>query len=192
VALRIALFDNDNEFLETRTELLKRVGFTVYTASSLIEARKVLEEVWIHVAVLDIRLENDRDEGDISGLDLARDARYQTIPKIIVTNYPTYEQVVTALGPRLRDLPPAVDFLAKKGGAEALVDAIKKAANTFTKINWSLKTHWGGQGLSYAALAGHLNPSGDISQLVDGTAELEDLFRVLFSQYTQITIQLLP
>jgi DNA-binding winged helix-turn-helix (wHTH) protein len=42
--------------------------------------------------------------------------------------------------------------------------------------------------LSYAALAGHLNPSGDISRLVDGAAELEDLFRILFSQYTQITI----
>jgi DNA-binding response OmpR family regulator len=188
MTLRIVFADNDAEFLDIGSKLLQQAGFVVHAAGSVAEAREILEKVWVHVAVLDIRLEDDKDEGDISGIELAKDVLYETIPKIIITNYPTYEHVKAALGPRLPDLPPAVDFLAKKDGIEALIETIEKVSNTFAMINWSLRTHWEKQGLSYAALAEQLTSSRKTSYLVDYATEIEDLFRMLFAQYSQITV----
>lgn len=190
MTLKIVLADNDVDFLETYSLHLRRTGYTVHSAGSAAETRHILEQEWIHIAVLDKRLEDNQDEGDISGIDLARDAQYQTIPKIILTAHPEdWRHVRDALSTQHRDFKPAVHFLSKEEGAEALIKAIEETANTFLNINWSLKTHWRTQGLSYIGLAEQLTPSGETSQLIDRAAELEDLFCMLFSVYSQITIE---
>ena len=91
-------------------------------------------DVWIDIvevgnvdlAILDIRLENDDDEKDLSGLLLVKEMAH-SVPKIILTGFPSYETVRDALQPSLEGLPVAVNFVAKQEGAEAMLRAVRVA-----------------------------------------------------------------
>ncbi len=122
----IILFaDNDKEFLETRCEFLEQEGFRIIPALDPAEAKRILDQGNIHLAILDLRLLNDDDEKDLSGLNLAKRST-PVIPKIILTRFATVEAVREALGPQLDGLPPAVDFVGKQEGPQALLTAIRK------------------------------------------------------------------
>jgi CheY-like chemotaxis protein len=120
----ILFADNDPDFLKTRAEFLEQEGYLVVPATSVTEAQRKLEIGGIGLAIIDIRLENDDDEKDTSGLVLARDVA-RSVPKIILTGFPSYQYVREALQPQLDGLPAAVDFVAKQEGPEALLRAIK-------------------------------------------------------------------
>jgi len=122
----ILFADNDPDFLETRREYLEREGYIVTTASTPLEAKNLLLHGRIDLAVLDIRLEHDDDERDTSGLVLAREVAL-SVPKIILTGFPSVEAARDALGTRLDALPPAVDFISKLDGPKELVNAIGDA-----------------------------------------------------------------
>jgi len=124
--MNVLFADNDAFFLTTRAEFLEKAGYQVWQAPSLAEAKRLLQEGHIHLAILDIRLENDDDEKDVSGLTLAKDPAYRSIPKIILTGFPSYEHVREALGPVLDGLPPALDFVSKAEGPERLIDAVTR------------------------------------------------------------------
>ena len=122
----IILFaDNDEEFLATRRAALEQEGYKVVSALNPEDARNILERGGIDVVILDLRLINDNDEKDLSGLNLAKRVA-PSIPKIILTHFPTVEAVREALAPQLEGLPPAVDFVAKQEGPQALLTAIRK------------------------------------------------------------------
>jgi len=136
----IILFaDNDADFLKTRAEFLRQEGYHVIEAANSTEARQRLEAGGIDLAILDIRLEDDDDEQDVSGLWLAKETAEkvptivtsgfmeQMVPKIILTGFPSYENVREALSPKVGGLPPAVDFVVKQEGPEALLAAIRRA-----------------------------------------------------------------
>lgn len=178
--LRVALVDDDIDFLGSLAETLRRGGFTVFTAVSGAQARQLLDEQWLHVAVIDVRLVSD-DEDDISGIELAREERYRTIPKIILTGYPSWERAREALGPRLDGPPAADDFVVKREGSEALIAAIHKVVNARLGINWSLVPQWG-PGLSYLALVLRVDPTLAQSEQVARAEELADLWRMLLTK----------
>lgn len=122
----ILFADNDPDFLRTRSEFLEQEGYLVVPAADPTEARRKLEVGGIDLAILDIRLVDDDDEKDVSGLTLAKEVA-RTVPKIILTGFPSYEYVREALRPQLDGLPAAVGFVAKQEGTEALLDAIGRA-----------------------------------------------------------------
>ena len=135
----ILLADNDDDFRKTLTEFLEQEGYHIIQATNPTEARQRVEAGGIDLAILDIRLEDDDDERDLSGLWLAKETAEkvptivtsgfmeQMVPKIILTGFPSYENVREALAPRVGGLPAAVDFVAKQEGPEALLAAIRKA-----------------------------------------------------------------
>lgn len=125
---RILFSDNDPDFLKSQKEFLEQEGYEVILAANPTEARRVLELGRVDLAIIDIRLVNDSDEKDISGLTLAKETA-SSVPKIILTGFPTYEAVREALGPALEGLPPAVDFIAKQEGPEPLLRAVRKVLN---------------------------------------------------------------
>ena len=121
---RTILFaDNDPDFLETRKESLEKAGYRVITATNPTEAKEALEQEQVDAAILDIRLKDDQDDRDMSGLTLAKGTA-PTIPKIILTAFPSYEKVREALGPGYEGKAAAVDFIAKQEGPEALLQAL--------------------------------------------------------------------
>lgn len=123
--ITILIADNDSDFLETRCAFLRREGFNVKSALGLMEAKCVLEQEEIDLAILDLRLVNDADEKDFSGLELAKDVAPE-VPKIILTNFPAYSAVREALRSRLAGSPVAVDFVAKPDGLQELLTSVRR------------------------------------------------------------------
>ena len=70
----------------------------------------------VDLAILDIRLRDDDDEKDTSGLKVAREAK-SLIPKIVLTGYPTPELAREALTAVYGE-PLAVGFVGKAEGPE--------------------------------------------------------------------------
>lgn len=123
--INLLVADNDEDFLRVSSEFLEEEGYKVLTAADPIQARQMLEHDKIDLAVLDLRLVNDSDKKDLSGLELARDVA-PAVPKIILTSFSTEGIARQTLRPALDGLPPAVDLLPKQEGWDALATAIRR------------------------------------------------------------------
>lgn len=128
----ILFADNDPDFLTTRAEFLEREGYQVIPAANPTEARRLLEQGGIDLAILDIRLVDDDDDKDTSGITVAKEVA-RSVSKIILTNFPSYQAVREALGPAPDGLPSAVDFLDKKEGPEKLLAAVRQVFRSTEK-----------------------------------------------------------
>jgi predicted nucleotide-binding protein len=121
----ILFADNNPDFLSTCKEFLENAGYRVVTAANPTQARQVLKEKHIDLAILDLRLQNDNDGRDESGLWLAKEV-VSFVPKIILTGFPATESARAALRPDM-GLSVAVDYLGKDEGPDALLNAVRKA-----------------------------------------------------------------
>jgi len=178
---KIILFaDNDPDFLQTRSEFLANKGYQVLPASSPAEAERLLKENRIHLVILDIRLVNDDDEKDMSGILLAQQESFRNVPKIILTNFPspfTFRSV-------LKSQP--IDYVIKGEGPQALIDAVDNAFTHHVRINWSLTLDW--KVTNPFALVSRIEPGLEGERLLNRAEELEDLFRRLFYEKDRIRI----
>ena len=112
--------------LKARAELLEENGYRVIQAASPGEAERIMREGHVDLAILDIRLVDDTDEKDVSGLKLAAEiARF--LPKVIMTDYPNSQNTSAALKRQLDGLPSALEFVDKQGGTEVLLEAVRLA-----------------------------------------------------------------
>jgi DNA-binding response OmpR family regulator len=183
---RILIADNDSLFAEGCAEFLENSGYRVKTVFNFTDAGAALEKGDVHLAILDMRLINDRDDNDLSGLILARSSD-PLIPKIILTAYQRWDLVRGALGPAEAEPPAAVSFVAKQEGLDVLLSYVQRTLENFAGRNWSLDIKWcASDRLSLLTLIEpQLNP-GDLETRAD---ELEDLFRILFRSHSQIRVE---
>ncbi|HKZ34762.1 MAG TPA: response regulator, partial [Patescibacteria group bacterium] len=185
----ILFVDNVESFLRERSEFLEAAGYKVLKATSLEEAVNFFEEARVHLAILDIRIEDDVDDYDTSGIELANNERYKAIPKIMLTGFPTYEAVRNTLSSRVGEKSAAVAFLSKSEGPEIMVQAVKEAFAQHVRINWDLVIKWiEGSPIDFPYCVTHIEPELEKTLLPDRIDEFEDLFRKLFFEYEQITI----
>jgi len=127
MAQGVILFaDNHPEFLYCRKTWLEQAGYSVLTASNPQEARSILNSTHVDLAILDIRLEDDNDEKDISGLLLARGIA-RSVPKIMLTRYPSVDGVRAALSPNVPGGAVAADYIAKSDDHTAFLRAVEVA-----------------------------------------------------------------
>lgn len=123
----ILLIDNDKAFLEGKSEILEIAGYNVLTASTTAEAREIIQDQYPNLVLLDIRLINDDEPRDESGLGFAYYLHNQGIPFIIVTGYPALGIArQTLLSDDLHG-PLAIDFLGKDESNEKLLQSIERA-----------------------------------------------------------------
>lgn len=122
----VLLADNSLEYSRSLAELLKIEGYQVVLAANSTEARRLLEQGGIDLAILDLRLSEDDDTQDLSGLELAQDIA-PSIPKIILTAYPSIQVVREALKQHLDGLPIATDFVTKVDGPNAILSSIERS-----------------------------------------------------------------
>lgn len=187
----VLLADNDKDFLSLLGEYLTDAGYAVIYAESVESARAALDHRRLHVAILDIRLTDDDNPEDISGIQLAQESAYADIPKIILTNHPTYQTAVKALGSP-GGKPGAVDYLTKnvKEISElinSLTDALETLFQKNLPINWKLGIEWEDSlPITISGLASLLY--GEEYYLPERALELQDLLRKFFTNYDQITI----
>lgn len=128
----ILVADNDPDYLETIRDFLQKEGFRVLPAAEPAEATRVLEKDGVDLAVLDVRLLNDNDPKDVSGLSIAKRVAPH-VPKILLTRWPTYQDVREGLGSHLDGMPSAVDYVAKQEGPQSLLTAINRTLHLVTR-----------------------------------------------------------
>jgi DNA-binding response OmpR family regulator len=184
---RVLLADNDPDFLDTRAEYLETSNYVVLKAHTPGEARKLLTDAHVHLAILDIRMINDDDDRDTSGLTLAKDPTFRSIPKIMLTGFPSYEYVREALSPTSGGPPAAVQFLARHEGPEVMLQVVAEVLSQHTRLNWNLAINWP-ETLSLFYLATLIEPELNGSLIANRAGELADLLRRLFYESSQITI----
>src|ERR1700677_3404259 len=122
----ILVADNHAGFVGQVRQYLERNGFLTFGAETPKAAREALRTHRVDLAILDLRMVNDEDPDDWSGIEIARDIA-PMVPKIVLTAYPCVRAVREALSPALRDVPAAVDFLSKKQGLPMLLEAVRVA-----------------------------------------------------------------
>ena len=183
---RILFVDNDPDFLATRAEFLERADFHVSKATTLVDAEKHLRDGWIHLAILDIRMMNDDDEKDVSGMMLINADFTRTITKIVLTSFNT-----PLVGDLVRAAQRAqlvtIDVIEKAEGPDALITAVNKAFADHVRINWNLAIDW--KARDAFSLVRLIEPNLEGERLLNRGEELEDLFRRLFYEKDHIRIQ---
>jgi len=125
----ILLADNNQHFAEVQAEVLKTEGYQVLIALSPVQARELLGQGGIDLAILDLRLANDDDERDRSGLVVAKEVA-PSVPKILLTAYPAMDAAREALRPSPDGHSIAMDFIDKYQGPKALIDSIERLIAT--------------------------------------------------------------
>ncbi len=123
---KILLVDDNASFRSTVREFLELHGYEIFEAGDATTAKSIVESQDLALVIIDIRLINNDDEDDLSGLVLAKQLPSR-LPKVMLTAYPTYQAVREALGPALNNVPPAVGFIAKQEGLNALLTAVRLA-----------------------------------------------------------------
>ncbi len=124
----ILLADNNLNTLHLTQAFLESNGYIVFSASSPSDVLQLAFTQEIDLILLDVRLEDDGDERDMSGVNLAKALNGKiATPIIIVTHFESVEVVREALRRRHGWPSPAVDFVTKQEGFSALLTAIEKA-----------------------------------------------------------------
>lgn len=186
---RILIADNIKGFVDGRAEILERAGYQVVKAYTVEQARTHLEQTWLHLAILDLRLMEEDDDNDRSGLDLAVDTRFASIPKIILTGFPSWETARVALGISDGGFQPAVAFCSKTDDINEFIETVNKAFHTHVKLNYDLVCHSKmGIPQPFHWLASFLSHPGQPCTFEDRVVELEDLFRRLFEKDHELLI----
>jgi DNA-binding response OmpR family regulator len=107
----ILIADNSAPFLATQKEFFERKGYQIITASNPADAKRLIRDKRVNVAMVDLRLVNDTDKKDFSGLDVAKTAK---VPVILMSDFPASSEVIRkALNTVSKDKAPVVDFLEK-------------------------------------------------------------------------------
>jgi len=176
---RVLVVDNDPVVRSSVQQLLETRGFEVLSASSAQEAQAILRTEPIHLALLDIRLEDDTDPNDTSGLDLAEEMD-PTVARIMLTGYASYEHTRRALGHRI-DTIPALDVISKKDPPATWLGAVERAFRERLGINFELRDDLI-EGLSYVSMAAELELDMEEAEAETVPWQLRELLRKLFAE----------
>jgi CheY-like chemotaxis protein len=136
-AKRILLVEDLEQFHGPITRWLQEEGYCVATATSYAEAFSRLESDHFHVAIVDVRLEEE-DENDEEGMKLLEDMETMQLrgvmPSIILTARATKENILAAWHER-----GVFRFVEKKPGYRSqLMEAVRQAFDEELGINFAL------------------------------------------------------
>ncbi len=190
--LRVLVVENDPQWRQDHVRNLKDWGYAPYAAEPSPDAPDPFQSLWenaiakarlhrCHIALVDMRLRDDDDSGDITGLKLVPELA-PTV-SIIVSGYGDRKTVREALKSP-PDVPErAHDFVAKEDGPNALKQVIKEMEQLYWR--WQkVEIQWP-TGLSPAHLVAQLYP-GDQDVPVD---QVEAVLGLLFREARRIILE---
>lgn len=123
----LVLIDDDPDYLNITGRFLEGKGFETIRKTDPKEALEVLRRVTVTAVLLDLRLINDSDNRDHSGLDVAAKIAElkKPIPVFLLTQFRDHEAARLALATRLRHRPLVVDIILKQDGLEKLIAVLE-------------------------------------------------------------------
>ena len=119
-AMKLMLVDDEERFLVTTQKLLIKKGFDVVTAASGAEALEKLNQKYIHVVILDVKMPGM--DGNETLKEIKR--RFPLVEVIMLTGHATVESAIDGLK------SGATDYLMKPAEID---DLIAKAREAFQK-----------------------------------------------------------
>jgi len=133
----ILFVENDQTFGETGCDLLKRCGYRCLRAITPVQAEASLKSHQIDAAIIDVRLRDEEDREDWSGLTLARTVAERGIPVIILSAYDTKEDIDRAFDVA-PDVPPPYGFVSKNrpDWSKCLTQMLEEALSEKKKSWW--------------------------------------------------------
>lgn len=122
---KILLVDNDGDFRGTRREFLEQSGYEVTESATVEAARTALAAGPPDLAIIDVRLRQDANDDDWSGLELARDVSAR-VPVLLISAYRERiaEVVRNRLLPEFDEASVAVGFHTKQDGPAAMLSIV--------------------------------------------------------------------
>jgi CheY-like chemotaxis protein len=183
---RVLVVDNNPTLLASVGDFLEASGYSVLTTDSPQQALKLTQEEIVHLCIIDVRLTDNYDEMDVSGLDLAA-TMDPVIPKIMLTAYENPDPIIRSLSPDKRGIALAVDFVLKRLGPYILLGAVEKAFQSKVRLNTEMEITWE-KGLSWRVLVEELKAyreKGE-SEKEKAKEELEDLMVRLLDRATAL------
>jgi CheY-like chemotaxis protein len=131
----VLVADNLPEDLATCQRILISAGYDVHVAHTLDEARDAMNNWRFDLAIIDLRLCDDKDANDLSGLILAKEKAFRHIPKIILTAFAVgFSELREVLGPVVDELPPTVAFVKKDERPQVLLEIIRQTLETWPRL----------------------------------------------------------
>jgi two-component system KDP operon response regulator KdpE len=121
---RVLLVDNSADYRHSLLSLLALKRYEVEEAGSVNEAKEKLLTQDLDLALVDLRLTDDEDDYDFSGLEVNELAGERGIPCIVITAFPTVEATRWALQSREKD-PLALDLIPKSDSPQSILDTIR-------------------------------------------------------------------
>jgi CheY-like chemotaxis protein len=183
----VLIVDNDIDVRDSVSFSLRAAGYGTFCAASAVEARTVLQREIVHVAIIDIRLDDDKLASDSTGFELARDIAHE-IPIVIFTAYEDIDNVRRAYSE-----VKAKEILSKKdaGAAVKLCELVTRLFTNEVKTNFSLGID---TTLSPNLIAAKIElPETDQAAARPSADDIEQILRTLFYPAEAINVSsLLP
>lgn len=124
--IKLLLADNSAEYRRSVRSFLDLEGYEVEEAGSLELALKMLATKEFELVLADLRMRDDSNPNDMSGLEIAKFASEHGIACILVTAFPSWELARVALR-SVRAEPYAKDVITKGSDPQAVLDSISLA-----------------------------------------------------------------
>ncbi len=181
----ILIVENDSLVLEGHRQIFEMEGYRVMTASSAAEAQELLMYRQVDLAIVDVRLSDDHDTYDRSGIELVERMPPETV-KLLVSAFDRYEY-----GPKM---PHNVLHFDKKEGSRKLVAEVKRLFREVVRRNGALEVVLR-DGLTVLGLVQQMKafrgvPEGLLTAVCE---EFIQLLQRLFLRETQVELSyLLP
>jgi CheY-like chemotaxis protein len=139
---RILIVEDEQRWRDALTSILRKGGFRTEAVGTIAEAVDCLKEEFYHLAILDIRMEDNFDPTDVEGMNLLRQLSEQGLTGgmgvIMLSGHGTKDQMREAFKQH-----NILDFLSKDqfDNREFLAE-VKEVFAQKTLVNLDLAIHW--------------------------------------------------
>lgn len=181
---RVLVVDNDEDMRDMLAFRLDIAGYQVFTAATMAAALELVEREVVHVAVLDVRLDDDSRPGDQSGFELGT----RLPPYIPYIAFTAYEDVgnlrlANRLGSRIQSK-------ATDDAIPQLLELIDDTFRTRAQVNVDLAIQLR-DGQSCDELARRIKLSGPPDAPPAGGDDLVRILQTLFFEAAEVEVALL-
>lgn len=191
----VLLIDNIPGLVEANVADLQQQGYTAIGVTAAHDALELIKDRWIHLVVIDLRLSDEADALDYSGVELAINPLFQMYPRIIYTAYPSFE-TYRRLQKHFGQLPESLIISSKQEQPliEIVADAFGPTATdrrSQVGINFAQRLEYTDRPDTRALVSLLEDMPDDGNLFMDRVREVEDLFGKAFPDCEALTISLL-